>query len=198
MRFFKRNLPFTWRFTSTEKSLTLERNAPVYILSHAHNTEILNTKASLLSYAKKKGHPTVCAIRFRLERHDDIAVVRQKVRLCQEIRQNLENTYNRLNLKFLCRYQTITECSLSSGQGKEAALEYLRTKKIVTEKLEPVPLYRIGTFYLYPLKHQCVTPNHDWYFENTMIGADDILLPYEAQEEIQIILKNIDELRFWE
>ncbi|MBV6493750.1 MAG: hypothetical protein LDLANPLL_01773 [Turneriella sp.] len=196
--FFKKNLPPQWKSIANKTILTLKRKAPVYILPNTYTVPPLTTNAGYLALAKKNGRKDTCEIQFRIERHDDVALIRQKVRLYKEIRQDIEKAYERLQLKFLCRGISAVECSISGGKGKNAALEYLRTRGILAQKLEVTPLYRVGTLYLYPLKNQCVTPEHDWYVTNTKLSESDTLLPFEAREEIQIILKNMENIKFWE
>ncbi len=135
---------------------------------------------------------------FLVERHDDIALIRQKVRLFKEIRADIAKAYDRLRLKHVCRGWTALECSLTQGAGRDAALEYLTTRKILAEKLEVTPVYRIGTLYLYPKKNQCVLPAHDWYVTNTLFPENARMLPFEAGEEVEIILRNMLQLTLWE
>lgn len=196
--FFQRNLPPGWTFESQEKSLTLRKVAPVYLLALPLDEFRNLSKPALLTLAKKQGKKIACTIGFRIERHDDIAIVRQRVRLFKEIRADIKKAYDRLNLKHLCRGWTAIECSLTHGAGRDAALEYLTTREILSKKLEITPLYRIGTLYLYPLKDQCVPPPSDWYVTNTQIKESDRVLPFEAIEELEIILRNLEQVRLWD
>lgn len=196
--FFERNLPPGWIFESQEKSLTLRKVAPVYLLALPLDEFRNLSKPVLLTLAKKQGKKIDCTIGFRIERHDDIAIVRQRVRLFKEIRADVKKAYDRLKLKYLCRGWTPVECSLTHGAGRDPALEYLTTRDILSKKLEVTPLYRIGTLYLYPLKDQCVPPQADWYLTNTQIKQTDHLLPFEAGEELEIILRNLEQVKLWD
>lgn len=196
--FFNRNLPPGWVSDFTDKSLTLRRQAPVYLLDIPPIDYRTTSKPAMMVLAKKQGRKIECAIRFVLERHDDIAIVRQRVRLFKEIRADIQKAYDRLNLKHLCSGWTPVECSLTQGRGRDPALEFLTTRQILSEKLEVTPLYRIGTLYLYPQKNQCVHPKFDWYVKNTLIKDTDHILPFEADEEIDLILRNLEQVRLWD
>lgn len=197
-RFFARNLPLGWKFELQGKSLILGRNAPAYLLNLPTDEYRNLSKYAALTLAKKTGRKIDCSITFRLERHDDLALVRQKVRLFKEIRAAITAAYDQLRLRYVCRHWTPVECSLTHGAGREAALEYLTTRDILTKKLEVTPLYRIGTLYLYPQKDQCVTAAGDWYVTNKLIRETDRILPLEAGEEIEIILKNLEQVRLFD
>ncbi|MBX3722922.1 MAG: hypothetical protein KF713_13865 [Turneriella sp.] len=196
--FFERNLPPGWKFTAAEKTLTLTREAPVYLFNIPSDELRILSKPALLTLAKQKGKKTACSMQFKIERHDDIAIVRQRVRLYKEIRADIDKAYNRLNLKHLCRGWTPVECSLTQGQGRKPALEFLATRNILIQKLELTPVYRLGTLYLYPQRNQCVLPQHDWYISNMLFTDTTRLLPLEAGEEIEIILRNMQQLTLWE
>ena len=195
--FFRRNLPPGWSFLIEKHAIILTRKAPAYVVLKPTEESRYLAKPALLTYAKNNGALTNCTIAFRSERHDDTAIVRQKVRLFKEIRRDTEAAYDRLRLKFLCGSQSVQHCAIGSGNAAEAAQEYLTTRRILTEKLEVTPLYRIGTLYLYPLKNQCVPEEHDWYMVNSQIPAGALMMPHEAREEIEILLRNIEQLKFW-
>jgi hypothetical protein len=194
-RFFERNLPPGWVFTASEKRIELRRLAPVFTLAVQPIEYLTNSKHSLLSRAKQAGKRHNCTIEFKVERHDDNALMRQKLRLYQEIRRDIEKSYERLELRRRCAGVTLEECSKIAGRTGEAAREYLATRNILIQKLEVTPLYRIGTLYLFPQKNQCVTAEYDWYYTNTEYPGDEALFPLEAREEIEIILKNLEQLK---
>lgn len=154
--------------------------------------------AELLKVARKKGTKTDCKINFLIERHDDTVLVRQKIRLYKEIRRDIEKTYDRLKLRHLCAGLSVTECSIGTGRARDAAQEYLTTRSILADKLEVTPLYRIGTLYLYPKKNQCVLRETDWYVANSLVSESARLFPFEAGEEIDIILRNMRQLQLWQ
>lgn len=196
--FFKRNLPPGWIFRFEDRLLTLSRKAPVYIL-HSSDAEVsLLSKSALLTLARRTGKKTQCHMEFTAERHDDTAIIRQKIRLYKEIRNDTEQAYKRLNLRHLCGSTPAAECAIGTGQAAEAAREYLVTRQILIDKLEVTPLYRIGTLYLYPKKNQCVPAKHDWYLANTLVPEKTQFLPLEAREEVEIILRNLEQLKLWE
>jgi len=197
-RFFQRSLPPGWVFNGNEKQLTLKRQAPVYLINIPSDEARNLSKGTLLTLAKKNGRKIDCTITFKLERHDDIALVRQKVRLFKEIRKDITRAYERLNLKRLCQGIPAVECSLSTGPARDAAIEFLGTRQILTQKLEITPLYRIGTLYLYPLKDQCVTPRDDWYVTNQLVKETDRIMPFEAGEELEIIFRNLEQVKLWD
>lgn len=196
--FFTRNLPPSWRFRFQDKTLTLTRDAPVYLVDMPTDELRILSKPALLAIAKQRGKKTACGMEFKIERHDDIAIVRQRVRLYKEIRADIDKAYDRLNMKHVCRGWTPVECSLTQGRGREPALEFLTTRNILVQKLEPTPFYRLGTLYLYPQKNQCVLPQLDWYISNMLFSGTTRLLPLEAGEEIEIILRNLQQLTLWE
>ncbi len=195
--FFTRNLPPGWTFQFEDRLLSLERLAPVFILSRTDAEASLLSKAALLALARSSGQRVRCRIEFTAERHDDAALVRQKIRLYQEIRRDVDQAYTRLNLRHLCQSQTVQECSLEMNKKGEAAKEYLVTRQILADKLEITPLYRIGTLYLYPKKNQCVPRNEDWYLTNTQVPENSQFLPLEAHEEAQVVLRNLEQLKLW-
>jgi hypothetical protein len=194
-RFFERNLPPGWGFALDETRLQLRRLAPVFTLAVQPIEYLTNSKHSLLSRARQAGKRHNCTIEFKVERHDDNALMRQKLRLYQEIRRDIDKSYERLQLRHRCAGVTLEQCSKIAGRTGEAAREYLATRNILVQKLEVTPLYRIGTLYLFPQKHQCVTAEYDWYFTNSEYPASEALFPLEAREEIEIILKNLDQLK---
>lgn len=193
--FLKRHLPLGWDFTASEKRISLLRIAPVYTLAVAREDYLTASKAVLLTRAKKSGKRHECRLEFHVERHDDAALIRQKLRLYNEIRRDINSTYDRLKLKHLCSGTTVAECKSMKGPAGEAAAEYLTTRQILLEKLEVTPFYRIGTLYLYPLKNQCVTAERDWYFTNIEYPESEAIFPLEAREEIELILRNLEQLK---
>ncbi len=158
----------------------------------------LLSKSALLTLARRVGRKTQCRIEFVAERHDDVAIIRQKIRLYKETRRDIEQAYARLKVRHLCRRQSVQECSLETGKAGEAAKEYLTTRQILIDKLEITPLYRIGTLYLYPKKNQCLPAKNDWYLTNTLVPEGTQLLPLEAREEVGIVLRNLDQLKLWD
>ena len=196
--FFLRNLPPGWGFRFEDRLLALSRIAPVYILPATDAEVSLLSKSALLTQARRTGKKTQCRIEFIAERHDDVAIIRQKIRLYKEIRHDVEMAYARLKLRHLCGSITVQECSIGSGEAAEAAREYLTTRQILIDKLEITPLYRIGTLYLYPKKNQCVPAKNDWYLTNTQVPDGTQFLPLEAREEVEIVLRNLDQLKLWE
>lgn len=170
--FFKRNLPPGWKFSSDGGGLILKRLAPVYVLKISADELQTMGNNRLLAHARKNGRKADCQLEFKIERHDDPALVRQKVRLFKEIRADIE-------------------------RARRKPAEFEQTRKILTEKLELTPLYRIGTLYLYPKKNQCIMPRLDWYVINSQIGDDERVMPFEAAEEIEIIYRNLEKLKFW-
>lgn len=193
--FFNRQLPPGWKFSADEKALTLRRLAPVYLLAVAREDYLTQSKPVLLARSKKEGTSRECRINFRVERHDDAAIVRQRLRLYQNIRAGIDEAGTRLNIKRECADYSLEECAKVKGPKGEAAAEFLKTRQILTQKLEPAPVYRIGTLYLYPLKNQCVTAALDWYFVNADYPESISIFPVEAREEIQIILRDLEQLR---
>lgn len=196
--FFVRNLPPGWKFEFENRLLSLERIAPVYILPRSDAEVSLLSKSALLTLARRVGNKMTCRIEFTAERHDDVAIIRQKIRLYKEIRSDTEKTYKRLNLRHLCGSTPASECAIGARQAAEAAREYLATRKILIDKLEVTPLYRIGTLYLYPQKNQCIPTKNDWYLTNTQVPEGVQFLPLEAREEVEMILRNLDQLKLWE
>lgn len=196
--FFSRNLPPGWRFSADEKTLQLRRIAPVYLLTVQREDYLTQSKPVLLARAKKEGKKTECVINFRVERHDDVAIIRQKLRLYEGIRRDIETAYNRLAPERLCAPDSIADCAQKRGAAADSAKEYLVTQRILAEKLEATPFYRIGTLYLFPLKNQCITSRLDWYYLNTDFPESHSLFPLEAREEMQIILRNLEQLRLWD
>lgn len=194
-RFFERNLPPGWRFSLSETQLELRRLAPVFTLRVQPVDYLTLTKHALLARAKATGKRHNCTIEFKIERHDDNALIRQKLRLYNEIRRDIENTYTRLKLRQRCAGMTLDACAKVPGPTGEAAAEFLATRSILTSKLEITPLYRIGTLYLFPQKNQCVTAELDWYFTNSEYPAGEAIFPLEAREEIEVILKNLEQLK---
>lgn len=188
-------MPPGWKFSADEKTLSLRRLAPVYLLKVAREDYLTQSKPVLLARAKKEGNKTDCSINFRVERHDDAALVRQKLRLYAGIRHGIEEAYERLALRRHCTNDEIEDCTKKPGVPGEAAKEYLTTRRILAQKLEATPFYRIGTLYLYPLKNQCVTSNLDWYYLNETYPATESFFPLEAREEIEIILRNLQQLK---
>lgn len=170
--FFKRNLPPGWKFSLNTGLLVLRRIAPVYILKISAVELQTMGNSRLLAHAHKNGRKTECQIELKVERHDDPALVRQKVRLFKEVRADIE-------------------------RARQKPAEFEKTRKILTEKLEIAPLYRVGTLYLYPRKNQCIMPRLDWYVGNTLIADEERVMPFEAAEEIEIIYRNLDQLKFW-
>lgn len=138
----------------------------------------------LLAHAHKNGRKTDCQVEFKIERHDDPALVRQKVRLFKEIRADIEGARRKP--------------AQAAGNAAGPTAEFETTRKILAEKLEIAPLYRIGTLYLYPKKNQCILPRLDWYVVNSLIGDEERVLPFEAGEEIEIIYRNMEQLKFWQ
>lgn len=197
-QFFTRNLPPGWRFAVTERQVVLWRIAPIFTLAVPSEDYLLLTKGQLLAKAKTAGKRHDCRIAFAVERHDDPALMRQKLRLYQEIRRDIDAAYDRLRLKYLCSGVELAACAIGENRAAQAAREFLRTRELLTQKLEITPLYRIGTLYFFPQKNQCVTPPHDWYFTNTQYPAGEDIFPFEAREEITIILRNLDEIRLWQ
>lgn len=196
--FFLRNLPPGWSFTFADRLLSLSRIAPVYILPQSDAEVSLLSKSALLTLARRVGAKTDCRIEFIAERHDDVAIVRQKIRLYKEIRLDIKQAYTRLNLRHLCASITVRECAVGSGSAAEAAREYLTTRQTLLDKLELTPFYRIGTLYLYSKKNQCVPAKNDWYLTNSLVPEGVQFLPLEAREEVEIILRNLDQLKLWE
>jgi len=196
--FFTRHLPPGWKFTASEKQVLLLRVAPVYALAVEPQDYLTHSKATLLQRAKSSGKRKNCTIEFRVERHDDDALMRQKLRLYKEIRRDTSRAFDRLALKRLCGTLTPEACAKLPGPAGEAAQEFVVTRAILEDKLEAVPLYRIGTLYLFPLKHQCVTANLDWYTINSEYPASESLFPLEAREEIEVILRNLEQLQLLE
>jgi hypothetical protein len=197
-RFFTRHLPAGWNFTASEKRIVLRRSAPVFLLAVEPQEYLTNSKATLLQRAKQSGKRKDCVITFKVERHDDDALMRQKLRLYKEIRRDIALAFERLSLKRLCGTLTPEECAISTGKAGKAAQEFLATRAILEAKLETVPIYRIGTLYLFPQKNQCITAEKDWFTTNSEFPANQSIFPLEAREEIEIILRNFDELRLWE
>lgn len=140
----------------------------------------------------------MCSIEFLTERHDDAVLVRQSIRQYKTIRADIAAAYAQLNLKHRCAEKTPSECAAEKGDSGDAAREFLRTRKILNQKLAVTPLYRIGTLYLYPKKDQCVLPTLDWYVENAVVKESTRLLPFEAAEEIALIFRNLETLRLWD
>jgi len=196
--FFLRNLPPGWKFQFEGHLLSVMRIAPVFILQQSDAEVSLLSKAALLKLGREKGEKLECRIDFTAERHDDVAIVRQKIRLYKEIRRDIELAYVRLNLRHLCQRQSVQECSLETNKTGEAAKEYLTIRQILIDKLELTPLYRIGTLYLYPKKNQCLPAKNDWYMTNTQVGEGTQFLPLEAREEVEIVLRNLEQLKLWE
>lgn len=196
--FFARNLPEGWKSTTSETRILLRRVAPVYALEVESQDYLTNSKASLLQRAKNSGKRKDCTIEFKIERHDDNALVRQKLRLYKEIRRDTARAFDRLALKRLCSTLAPEACAKLPGPAGKAAQEFVVTRAILEDKLEAVPLYRIGTLYFFPLKHQCVTAKLDWYSINSEYPASESLFPLEAREEIEVILRNLEQLKFSE
>ncbi len=197
-RFFLRHLPAGWNFTTNEKQILLRRIAPVYTLNLPPEGYLTNSKATILSRAKSSGKRKDCTIEFKVERHDDDALMRQKLRLYKEIRRDTARAFDRLALKRLCGALTPEACAKLPGKAGNAAQEFVTTRAILEEKLEVVPVYRIGTLYLFPLKHQCVTAELDWYTVNREYPADQSIFPLEAREEIEVIFRNMEQLQLIE
>ncbi|GAB4425513.1 MAG: hypothetical protein OHK0011_06740 [Turneriella sp.] len=197
-RFFERNLPPGWYYFADERQVELRRRAPVYTLAVASEDYLTQSKYTLLQRARQEGKQHICSIQFGVERHDDNALMRQKLRLYQEIRRDMEKSYERLQLRRRCAGVSLQECQKAGGTTGSAAEEYLVTRSILAEKLEITPLYRIGTLYLFPQKNQCVTPQFDWYITNTEYPANVATFPLEAREEIEVILKNLEQIKLWE
>ena len=195
--FFQRNLPQGWNFQFDGAILSLRRIAPVYLLKKSEAEINLLSKSVLLKLAHSEGIKNACHINFKVERHDDVAIVRQRIRLYKEIRRDIEAAHNRLRLRHLCGSATVEECAIDTGQTGEAAREFLTTRQILIDKLEITPIYRIGTLYVYPRKDQCVPEKSDWYVTNKLVPAGTQLLPFEAAEEVEIILRNIEQLKLW-
>lgn len=193
-RFLKRALPLGWSFEVSEKEILLNRKSPVYLLSVAPQDKLTQSKAKLLERAKNEGAKKNCIIRFQVERHDDKVLVLKKLRLYQGIKRSIADTAHRLKIRQHCNSLTLAECAQVPGEPGEAAQEFLVTQKILIEKLELTPLYRIGTLYLYPMKNQCVTPQRDWYVTNTEFPETLSLFPLEAQDEIATILRNFEDI----
>jgi len=193
--FFTRQLPPGWAFTANEKILVLRRKAPVYALAVAKEDYLTQSKAVMLARAKKEAKRRDCQISFRVERHDDIAIVRQKLRLYQNVQQAIAEARRRLRVDQRCFKLALEECAQLPGEQGEAASEYLRTRAILAQKSEATPFYRVGTLYLYPLKNQCVTRELDWYFINADFPEGAEIFPIEAREEIQVILRNLGQLK---
>lgn len=196
--FFLRNLPPGWGFRFEDRLLTVSRTAPVYILPVTDAEVSLLSKAALLTLARRTGKKTDCRIEFIAERHDDVAIIRQKIRLYKEIRRDIEQAYVRLNLRHLCQRQSVQECSIETNKAGDAAKEYLTTRQILIDKLEITPFYRIGTLYIYPKKDQCLPAKNDWYMTNTQVPEGTQFLPLEAREEVEIVLRNLEQLKLWE
>jgi len=171
--FFKKILPPGWRYSGSEKEIKLERLAAIFVTEIPPLDLRILSNAQLIERARREGKKTQCTLTFRVERHDDTAIVRQKVRLSQEVRDRVRV------LKL------------------EPKKEFEATKKILTEKLEAVPFYRIGTLYLYPRQNQCITHALDWYFSNTLVSTTATILPHEAREEIEIIYASLSAIEFW-
>lgn len=196
--FFQRNLPLGWYSNFTGEKLELSRRAPVYTIRRPEPETKFLSKPALFQLAKKKGEKNLCTMEFHVERHDDTAIVKRKVRLYKEIRRDASAAFQRLRLPHLCGSTPMAECAIGNGPAAEAAREYLTTRQILIEKLEITPLYRVGTLYLYPKKNQCVPEELDWYVSNTRLPVGAIFMPLEAREEIEIILKNLEQLKLWE
>ncbi len=195
--FYHRNLPPGFRFTYKDANLTISRIAPAFVLQLPPEDTRNLAKAPLLQLARNRGKKIVCALQFRVERHDDVALVRQKLLLFKRARTDIEAAYTRLNLKHLCRGISLAKCSALAGNAGKNAREFMTTRKILGEKIEVTPLYRIGTLYLYPLRNQCVPDGDDWYVTNETVPLGALLLPLEAAEEVQIILRNMEQLKLW-
>ena len=170
----------------------------MYLLEVQREDYLTQSKPVLLARAKKEGKKKECTISFRVERHDDIAIIRQKLRLYEGIRRDIEAAYDRLSLRRVCSPDSIADCAQKRGIAGESAKEYLTTRRILAEKLEATPFYRIGTLYLFPLKNQCITSQLDWYYLNADYPESQALFPLEASEEIQILLRNLEQLRLWD
>jgi hypothetical protein len=196
--YFERSLPQGWTFTYKAKVLRLSRKAPVYLLALPETLIRRMPKGEALTRAHREGRKINCQIDFLVERHDDVAIVRQKIRLYKEIRDELKHSYDRLHIGRQCAGSDLEECKQRPGSAGESAKEFITTRKILSEKIELAPLYRIGTLYLYPLKNQCVTGSIDWYFTNQQITDKDRVLPFEAEEEIGIVIRNLEQLRLWD
>lgn len=197
-KFFERNLPPGWLFAVTEQQVALWRIAPVFTMAVPPEDYLVYSKGRLLARAKATGKRHDCRIEFSVERHDDPALMRQKLRLYHEIRRDIDAAYERLHLKRLCAGMELEACAIGQNRAARAAQEFLATRRILLQKLEVTPFYRIGTLYFFPLKNQCVTPEHDWYFTNTEYPAGEDIFPLEAREEIGIILRNLAELKLWQ
>lgn len=195
--FYQRNLPPGFVFTYHASNLKITRVAPTYVLQLPPEETHGLAKTALLKLARTRGKKTNCEIQFRVERHDDAALVRQKLKLYKGVLHDIEAAYTRLNLKHLCRGVSLADCSMVKGTAGEAAQEFLATRKILGEKIEVTPLYRIGTLYLYPLRNQCIPDSYDWYVTNETVPLGALLLPLEAAEEVQIILRNMEQLKLW-
>lgn len=170
----------------------------MYLLALPREEYQILSKSSLLRRAHAEGKKLTCAIEFMVERHDDAVLVRQSIRQYKTIRTDIAAAYARLNLKHGCADKTLVECADGKGASGAAAREFLRTRKILNQKLAITPLYRIGTLYLYPKKDQCVLPTLDWYVENTVVNESEHMLPFEAAEEIELIFRNLETLRLWD
>ncbi|HMY10813.1 MAG TPA: hypothetical protein PKG67_01365 [Turneriella sp.] len=197
-RFFTRHLPAGWKFTTSERQVLLRRVAPVYALAVEPQDYLTSSKSTLLKRAKTSGKRKDCIMEFKVERHDDDALMRQKLRLYKEIRRDTARAFDRLALKRLCGTVTPEACAKLPGQAGTAAQEFMSIRAILEDKLEAVPLYRIGTLYLFPLKHQCVTAKLDWYTINSEYPAGESIFPLEAREEIEVILRNLEQLKLSE
>ncbi|MFZ5630600.1 MAG: hypothetical protein ACOY5B_15820 [Spirochaetota bacterium] len=197
-RFFERNLPPGWQYFADERQVELRRAAPVYTLAVQGEDYLTQSKYTLLNRARQAGKQHACSMQFRVERHDDNALMRQKLRLYQNVRRDIAAAYDRLQLKRHCRGRTLEECRKTPGPAADAVNEYVVTRQILADKLELAPFYRIGTLYLFPQKNQCVTAQLDWYFTNTEYPANEAIFPLEAREEIEVILKNLEQIKLWE
>lgn len=190
--FLKRALPLGWDFDVSEKEILLTRKSPVYLLAVAPQDTLTESKAKLLQRAKEEGAKKKCTIRFQVERHDDKVLVLKKLRLYQGIKRSIADAAERLKLRQHCNSLTLTACAQAVGAPGEAAQEFLATQKILIEKLEITPLYRIGTLYLYPLKNQCIPGNLDWYKGNTEFPGTHTIFPLDAQDEVAAIMRNFE------
>ncbi|MCX7632248.1 MAG: hypothetical protein N2Z22_02815 [Turneriella sp.] len=197
-KFFSQRLPAGWSYEISEERILLSRAQPVYTLPVARENQRLATKAAILAQAKANGKAKACQLQFKVERHDDNVLVRQKLRLYRDIKTAIQSAHQRLKLRWLCGELTPEECSQKPGRAGENAKEFLAIRQILVQKLEPMPFYRIGTLYLYPLKDQCVLPELDWYFHNEEFPATEEIFPYEARDEIRSLVQAIEELRLWD
>lgn len=169
--------------------------APVFTLQVAAEEYLTNSKHTLLNRARQAGKRHTCLIEMKVERHDDDALVRQKLRLYAETRRAIAKAGRELQRDRRCAGLAPEDCLKVAGAPGDAAREYLTNRSVLSGRLEPVPFYRIGTLYLFPQRNQCVTAQLDWYLSNTEYPANEAIFPLEAREEMEVILKNLEQLK---